>query len=214
MKEMTARRKPIILVFLMASLVLGGCAGLFLKAPSVTLADIKIIDVGLLEQRFAFKLRIQNPNDREIAVTGLSFVVEINEKPFAKGVSNKPVTIPRLEEQILEVTAVSSLFGILGQVKEFLSGEKKTLTYRVKGRLLTDSFGDLDFDESGKLELPTPDALKPEQTRHRTGTDTAAGKSAPLVYSIRLLPRPIPVAFSPGYLRSLQPFPREFGLPV
>jgi len=156
MKDMTVRKKPILLVFLTACLALGGCAGLFLKTPSVTLADVKIIEAGLLEQRFVFKLRVLNPNDREIDMTGLSFVVEINGKPFAKGVNNKPLTVPRLEERVLEVTAVSNLYGILAQVRELISGESKGLSYRIKGRLFTDSFGEIPFDEGGKLELPKP----------------------------------------------------------
>jgi LEA14-like dessication related protein len=150
-------RKLFIPALFFAVLIVGGCAGLFLKPPSVTLADIKIIDVGLLEQRFAFKLRVQNPNDREIAITGLSFEVEINGKPFAKGVSNKPVTIPRLEEKILEVRAVSNLYGLLIQLKELVEGKNQGLSYRIKGRLMTDPFGELEFDEGGKLDLPKPD---------------------------------------------------------
>lgn len=155
---MIPKRKLFIPAFLFTVLILGGgCAGLFLKSPSVTLADIKIIDAGLLEQKFAFKLRIQNPNDSEIAITGLSFDVEINGKPFAKGVSNKSITIPRLDEQILEVSAISNLYGLFSQVKEFIYGKNKALTYRIKGRLFTDPFGELNFDEGGKLELSIPD---------------------------------------------------------
>jgi LEA14-like dessication related protein len=144
-------RKLIILTFLFALLILEGCAGLTLKSPSVTLADVKVIEAGLFEQRFAFKLRIQNPNNMEIAITGLSFDVEINGKPFAKGVSNRPVAIPGLGEKILEVTAVSDLYSLLNQAKEFIYGKNKTLSYRIKGRLLTDLVGELNFDEGGKL---------------------------------------------------------------
>jgi len=163
-EEMTAMNKQCVPAVLLAVLFLTGCAGLTIQAPAVSLADIKIVEVGLLEQRFAFKLRIQNPNNVELAITGLSFEVEINGRPFAKGVSSKEVTIPRLEERLLEVTAVSNLVGILEQVQEFLHGRNKALSWRIKGRLLTDAFGSLDFEESGKLAPPRPGPEKESLT--------------------------------------------------
>lgn len=150
------RRHVIPLALLLSLLILGGCAGLFLKPPTVTLADLQIIEAGLFEQRFMFKLRVQNPNDVEIPITGLNFAVELNDQPFATGVSNKPITVPRLDEKILEVTAVSNLSGILRQVTELIQGKNKAITYRIKGRLLAGSFGEITFDETGKWELPKP----------------------------------------------------------
>ncbi len=161
---MIAINKPCVLSVLLAVMILMGCAGLIIQTPTVSLADIRIVEVGLLEQRFAFKLRIQNPNNMELAITGLSFAVEINGRPFAQGVSSKTVTIPPLEERLLEVTAVSNLAGMLGQVQEFLYGRNKALTWRVKGRLLTDSYGTLNFDASGKLAPPRPGPEKESLT--------------------------------------------------
>jgi LEA14-like dessication related protein len=117
---------------------------------------MEVVEAGLFEQRFAFKLRIQNPNDMAIPITGLSFEVELNGQSFAKGVSDKPVTVPRLGEAILEVKAVSGLASILGQVDEWLHGSRNALTYRIHGRLFTGAVGTLDFDEGGRLDLPAP----------------------------------------------------------
>jgi LEA14-like dessication related protein len=139
---------------LFAVLLMGGCMGMTLQSPSVTLAHMDVIEVGLFEQRFAFKLRVLNPNNQEIPVTGLSFEVELNGEPFAKGVSNKPVTVPRLGEALLEVTAVSGFTGILRQINEASRGSRDAMSYRIKGRLVTGSFGGINFDESGKLGLP------------------------------------------------------------
>jgi LEA14-like dessication related protein len=139
---------------LLALLVLTGCAAMTLQPPSVTLAHLEVIEAGLFEQRFAFKLRLLNPNNRELDIAGLTFEVELNGQPFAKGVSNKPVKVPRLGEALLEVTAVSGLAGILRQLNEAAQGSRRAMTYRIKGRLLTDPYGSLPFDESGTLDLP------------------------------------------------------------
>ncbi|MBU2053782.1 MAG: LEA type 2 family protein [Proteobacteria bacterium] len=132
-------------------LLLAGCAGMMLQSPSVTLAGMEVLEATLFEQRFAFKLRVQNPNAMEIPITGLSFSVELNNQPFAKGVSDKPVTVPPLGEAVLEVTAVSGLGGILRQIKELRHPNRDSVSYRIKGRLMTGSFGSLDFDENGRL---------------------------------------------------------------
>jgi LEA14-like dessication related protein len=137
-------------------LFLGGCAGFMPRPPSVTLAGMQVIEANLFEQRFAFQLRIQNPNDMEIPITGLNFEVELNGQSFAKGVSDKPVTVPRLGEAILEVKAVSSLAGLLRQIDEALRGNRDGVTYRIRGRLFTGAFGNFDFDEGGRLEMPAP----------------------------------------------------------
>jgi len=126
------------------------------RPPSVTLAGMEVVEAGLFEQRFLFKLRILNPNDLEIPITGLSFEVALNGQSFATGVSDKPVTVPPLGEAVLEVKAVSSLAGLLRQLDEGLRGGRQGVTYRIWGRLFTGTFGTLDFDQGGKLEMPAP----------------------------------------------------------
>ena len=81
------------------ALWLAGCTGLPLgmQAPSVTLADISVVNVGLFEQQFMLKLRVQNPNPQEFVIDGLAFDLEVNEQPFAKGVSNQLVTYRGLD---------------------------------------------------------------------------------------------------------------------
>jgi len=144
-------RRFFLTAVLLIALLAAGCAGLKIQSPSVTLAGMEVIEANLFEQRFAFKLRVQNPNDSEISITGLSFSVEINGQLFAKGVSDKPATVPRFGEAVLEVAAVSNLTGILRQVNELRRTNREEVTYRIKGRLMTGSFAYLSFDESGKL---------------------------------------------------------------
>ncbi|MCE5283721.1 MAG: LEA type 2 family protein [Deltaproteobacteria bacterium] len=152
-----AGRRLASAVLLLAILsILAGCAAWSPRPPSVTLAGVEIVGVNLFEQHFLFRLRIQNPNDLEIPIRGLRFEVELNDREFAKGVSDKPVTVPRLGEAILEVRAVSSLAVVLGQIDGMLQGRREAMTYRVRGRLFTDPFGGLDFDEGGRIEFPGP----------------------------------------------------------
>ena len=131
------------------------CAAFSIQEPlSVTIADLKPIEVGVLEQRYALKVRLLNPNDTEIAFDGVVFDLEINDTPFAKGVSNQSSVIPRFGEALIDVQAVSGLQNILRQINELLKGERTSITYRIKGRLHGAGFGFTRFDSSGEIAIP------------------------------------------------------------
>src|SRR5687768_9843028 len=87
--------------------VLSGCAGLpgGMQPLNVTLADVRPLQMGLLEQEYAMRIRVQNPNQREIPLQGVSFAVELNGKTFAKGVSRQTGTVPAFGDVLLDVTA-------------------------------------------------------------------------------------------------------------
>ncbi len=140
---------------LLCAISLEACAAFGVQEPlSVTIADLKPIEVGVLEQRYALKVRILNPNDVEIAFDGVVFDLEVNDVAFAKGVSNQKSVIPRFGEALIDVQAVSGLQNVLMQINELLKGERTTLTYRIKGRLHTGGFGYTRFDSSGEIALP------------------------------------------------------------
>ena len=148
------RRLAGLAVAMLGLTALGGCAGLRLgmQKPEVTVANIRLLDGNLLEQRFLLTLRVMNPNTSEIAIEGLTFKVDLNGQPFAKGVGNQPVVVPRLGEAMVEVTATTGLGGLLRQLKAFKGREK--VDYRISGRLVTGNFGGIDFDQTGEVELP------------------------------------------------------------
>ena len=131
------------------------CASWGMREPlSVTVADITPLDVNLLEQRYAVKVRLLNPNDVEIAFDGVVFDLEINDKPFAKGVSDRGGTVPRFGEAVIDMQVVSGLQDILRQIAEIQRGDRTGFTYHVKGRLHTNGGFVIPFDTKGEFGLP------------------------------------------------------------
>src|SRR3954469_15393241 len=100
-------------IVVLCVLLLTGCSGLPRNTPrlDVTLADITPTQIGLFEQQYRVDLRVQNPSDNAIAIDGLAYQIEINGKPFARGVSDQGATVPRFGQAVLSATAVSSLSG-------------------------------------------------------------------------------------------------------
>jgi ABC-type transport system involved in cytochrome c biogenesis permease subunit/LEA14-like dessication related protein len=139
--------------------LLTGCAGSSprMEPLSVTLSDIQPGQMGLLEQEYLIKIRVQNPNNVEIPVTGLSYRIELNGKSFAKGVSKQDVTVPAFGEVLLDATAVGGLSGIITQIAQFQKGVPDKVSYRLSGKLASTSlsypFDVVDNIEAGRAAL-------------------------------------------------------------
>ncbi len=142
---------------ILAIVLLSACAGLggLAQKPEVSLASLNLVQIGLFEQRFALKLRIQNPNDVELRINGLSFEIELNGRSFITGLSDRGVTIPRFGEALLEVTATSTLGSALKQLRELQKGGRERIDYRIAGRLNVSDIGTVPFERRGDLSLPT-----------------------------------------------------------
>ncbi|MES9959687.1 MAG: LEA type 2 family protein [Sedimenticola sp.] len=130
------RTTVLALSWLMLAL-LSGCAGLAQSqdSPRVTLTGIKMINMEIFEQRYGLTLRIQNPNPEPLQIDGMSFKVEINDRSFASGVSDKRVTVEGFGEAVLEVEVSSSLFDIVEQLRALEKREGDSLTYRIHGKI-------------------------------------------------------------------------------
>ena len=154
------RRVFWVLFFFFATL-LAGCAPR-LQKPEISLAGIDLIGLGLLEQRFVLKLRIRNPNDVDVPVNALNFDVELNARHFARGVSDKPVIIPRQGETILEVKTVSRLGDLLKPLRDAQKNGRGQLGYRVFGSVDLEGFGSIPFDRSGDVPLSALEKFAPK----------------------------------------------------
>jgi len=143
------------LLSLMYAISLNACAALGTQEPvGVTIADLKPIEVGVLEQRYALKVRLLNPAAVNLAFDGVVFDLEINDTPFAMGVRNQSGVLPRFGEVLIDLQAVSGLQNILLQINELLKGERTSLTYRIKGRLHGFGAGFTRFDSHSEIALP------------------------------------------------------------
>ncbi|HUT41000.1 MAG TPA: LEA type 2 family protein [Gammaproteobacteria bacterium] len=155
--------RPGLLAAVVVCMLVSACASLggYREKPRVSLVSIQPLTMTLLEQRYQLALRILNPNDVDLPVSGLSYSMEINGREFAYGVSRQAVTIPALGEAVVEVEVVSSLLGMLRQLQALDDGKKHSLDYRISGGLrLANRRARLPFDYSGSLDwTPAADRI-------------------------------------------------------
>ena len=134
--------------------LLAGCATAPKIEPlEVTLADIVPGQMSLLEQEYAVKLKVQNPNNFDVALDGAAFQVDLNGKAFAKGVARQSVTVPKYGDAVVEGTCISDLSGVLAQISQLTQGAPEKFSYRIKGKLGRSDGTSIPFDKVGEVDL-------------------------------------------------------------
>jgi len=160
MDELRARigamNKATRIVVLVAALVTGACTGLAsLEPPEVHVASLSLLEAepGSLEQQFEVGLRLLNPNNRDIAVEGVDFELEVNGQRLARGLSSEAFTLPRLGEQTTSMVVTTSVIDLLRQAYGLSRQGGEALEYRVRGRLHLGSgfVRTVPFDHTGRI---------------------------------------------------------------
>lgn len=143
---------------LLPAVLIAGC-GVFgpkLETPNLDVVGIEMLESDIFQQRLKLKLRVQNPNDRELPIKGVSCNVEIAGEEFAQGVSAAQFTVPAFGESefdmVVTANMASALVRLLGSKD---GGKRDAVDYRVTGKvsLASGLLRSIPFSESGSLPL-------------------------------------------------------------
>jgi LEA14-like dessication related protein len=147
---MRGMRRLTLLSGFLAVFLLAGCATWLMKGepPEVLVTNVTPLEASAFEQRLQVDLRIRNPNDFDLAVTGIDFRLDLNGNRLVRGLGNKELVVPRLSDAVTTVETSTSTLQVVRQLLSF-SGNQ-SLTYHVTGVLHTKD-GRLPFDTSGLL---------------------------------------------------------------
>ncbi|MDQ6971284.1 MAG: LEA type 2 family protein [Mariprofundaceae bacterium] len=96
-------------------------------------------------------MRIINPNDVDLSITGFSFHLDINDTRFTRGVSNESFIVPRLGESKTSVVVTTSVLDIFRQLAAF--DKKHNTDYLIKGKVYLGGsrVSSVPFRHGGKL---------------------------------------------------------------
>lgn len=127
-----------------------GCASWMMKGepPEVLVTNITPLEGTAFEQRLQVDLRIRNPNDFDLFMTGIDFILNLNGKRLARGLGNTAITVTRFSDAIVSVQTSTSTFDVVRQLLSFTQAQD--LSYDITGRLYLKD-GRLPFDNSGIL---------------------------------------------------------------
>lgn len=136
--------------------LLAGCATFApsIEPPEITVARFQVVDVQLLEQRYALTLRVQNPNDFTLPIRGLSFHLSFYGMPFAHGVSDQMVAVGPYSEALLDISVVSGTLNLMQQLAKLQGDQNQTIDYLLSGHLsLEDRLTRIPFEKRGSLNF-------------------------------------------------------------
>ena len=120
------------------------------KAPKVSVAEVNVKRLGLFEHVFDVGLRVNNPNDFDIAIEGLEFKLEINGREFATGTAYTHTHLPAFSTAVVHVDTKTDSNKLLQQIKTLPNLLKDGAPYRIRGRIKIDRADDwVQFDRSG-----------------------------------------------------------------
>lgn len=133
---MTRLYRPILLLLL--SLMLGGCAVLSpdFQKPEVEVTSLEPLPPGPgSDLRFRIHLRVFNPNDSELALSGLYYTLSLAGHRVITGTSsNLPPIAPYGQDNIV-VDATASLVGSIFAAAELIGSRRDTVPYELEAKL-------------------------------------------------------------------------------
>ena len=88
---------------------------------------------NLLQQKFAVKLDIQNPNDRALPVHGLHVELNVSGQQIASGVSDHAFMVPAFGESEFDMTITANVALALLQLSDKLNQHAKSIDYELTG---------------------------------------------------------------------------------
>ena len=143
-----------VLLVALTMLGLSGCATLP-DPVNVTVAGIDSLPGEGLEVRMLVKLRVQNPNDKDIVFNGAAVKIDVLQRTFATGVSNEAGTVPRFGEAVVAVPVTISALRMARQMLGMLDGKPiDKVQYAMSGKLQTGGFSAVRFGTAGVLDIP------------------------------------------------------------
>jgi LEA14-like dessication related protein len=143
--------------WMLVLVALSGCASPLtsdFERPEFRLAGVGLGQPGLFEQELILSLRIENPNDYEIAIDRVSFDLEVNGEHFADGRSTQNFELPARGEATVPVSVDVPTKDFLERVMRL--GSEGRFDYRLTGEAELDSWflRTLPFEREGSLALP------------------------------------------------------------
>ena len=152
------RRIPYLAACLAAACLVTACASLqqTISAPSVSLKNVQVTDLGFSGQTFLLGFDVTNPNPFPLPVNYVRYGVKLDNQRFASGESAASFTIPAQSDANFSISVELDLLRTAPQLLYTVrDGVSRDLRYELSGKFGVDiPFVDyISFKTSGEIRL-------------------------------------------------------------
>jgi LEA14-like dessication related protein len=96
------------------ALVLTGCASTFdLQPPTLSLVSMKVQIADLFSQRLQVRMRVVNPNARELPIKGIDYRIEVNGAENGQGRGHRSFVVPAQGDAEFDLQVTANLASTL-----------------------------------------------------------------------------------------------------
>ena len=143
---------------LLAVGLLAGCAGLGtkLESPKVSILGVQTLTTDMFAQKFKVRLKVENPNDLELKVTGLEYQILLMGDSFAEGNSTDRFLLPAKGEAEFDMNVTTNFVSSLGRLISRVGGGKlENVDYEIVGTVYVDKgmLKKIPFSNKGKVDF-------------------------------------------------------------
>jgi LEA14-like dessication related protein len=125
------------------------------EQPTVTVVGIELRSGNLLQQSFAVKLHVQNPNTQALPVRDVHFNLSVEGEPVAEGSNERAFVVPARGEVDFDVNIRANLAVVILKLAGKRQEHADSLSYEVRGAARVDLpfVNDIAFHQSGSVPL-------------------------------------------------------------
>ncbi len=142
-----------ILILLLA-VGIPGCS-LFvpkLEKPTLSVVSVRLLKSDLFHQELMMRMRVQNPNERELPVRSITYQLDVDGQELAHGMSGDSFVVPALGEAEFDMSVSANMAGML--IKLLSQGGNQggsAVGYRLSGKVALSAglLRSIPFDETG-----------------------------------------------------------------
>ena len=143
-------------VALFATLASCSTLGPKFVAPQVSLVGIQIMSADMFAQQFMVRVKVENPNDLEVAVSGLEYEIFLMGDSFAEGASESSFVLPAKGEAEFDMIVKTNFVSSLGRLVSRTGGGKlENVPYQITGKLMLEKgvMRTIPFSHAGTVDF-------------------------------------------------------------
>jgi LEA14-like dessication related protein len=145
-------------IFLLALLAtLAAClSGPKLETPQLSLLSIQIMSADMFAQQFKVRVKVENPNDLEVAVRGIEYEIFLMGDNFAEGTTDQSFVLPANGEAEFDMSVKTNFVSSLGRLVSRMGGGKlEDVQYTITGKLLLEKgvMRTIPFSRAGTVDF-------------------------------------------------------------